>query len=173
MSPRVSSMLRGALAAAALAVGAPLAAHHSLAMYDQSKIYVFTGVVTRVHSDASHLQLFFVPLNYERTSAMRDAKGEPITWSVEMDGAAKAAGYGVSVNTFPPGTVFSVALFPLRSGKPAGGRGKNGLYRCPDDVVPPPGKHCDSVPGGTARGPGVLPASAPIPSELGGSGPSD
>ena len=46
----------------------------------------------------------------------------------------------------------------------AGGRGKNGLFRCPDDVAPPPGKHCDTVAGATTHGEGVLPAvSAPIP----------
>jgi hypothetical protein len=38
-----------------------------------------------------------------------------------------------------------------------GGRGKSGLFKCPADTPPAPGKHCDSVPGSTSHGDGVLP----------------
>jgi hypothetical protein len=136
-------------------------AHHSFAMYDMARTYVFTGVVVRVNPDAQHLQIFFAPLNAERTAALRDEKGEPVVWAVEMDGAAAASKYGVTVNAFPRGTVFSVGLHPLRNGHRAGGRGTSGLFRCPDDVAPLPGKHCDSVPGATSHGPGVLPPGDP------------
>jgi hypothetical protein len=160
VSKIVSSL---ALAAAAIAV-APVHAHHSFAMYDQDTVYVFTGVVVRLNPDSNHLQIFFAPLNDARDQVLRDDKGEPVTWAVEMDSAGQAAKYGVTVNNFPRGTVFSVGLHPLRNGLHAGGRGKNGLFRCPDDVAPPAGKHCDTVPGATAHGEGVLPAeSAPIP----------
>jgi len=160
---RIVSMIAVAGACFAAATQ-PARAHHSFAMYDQDTVYVFTGVVVRINPDSNHLQIFFAPLNEARDQVLRDDKGEPVTWAVEMDSAGQAANYGVTVNGFPRGTVFSVGLHPLRNGLHAGGRGKNGLVRCPDDVAPPPGKHCDSVPGATAHGEGSLPAdSAPIP----------
>jgi hypothetical protein len=159
---RSSCLTVGVLAA--LAAALPARAHHSFAMYDQDKTYVLTGVVVRVNPDANHLQIFFAPLNDAHDAVLRDAKGEPVTWAVEMDGAAQAAKDGVTVNAFPRGTVISVGLHPLRNGLHAGGRGKNGLYRCPDEVAPPPGKHCDAVQGATQHGAGTLPAtSTPIP----------
>jgi hypothetical protein len=90
-------------------------------------------------------------MNQERKNVERDAKGEPVVWTVEMEGSAQMARQGVSVNTFPAGTVFSVGLHPLRNGQPAGSR-TGGLFRCPDKTPPAPGKHCDSVAGHTAIG---------------------
>ena len=88
----------------------------------------------------------------------RNAKGEPIVWTIEMAGSAEMARQGISVNTFPPGTIFSVALHPLRSGEPAGSREGTGMFKCPDKTPPAPGQHCDSVEGHTAYGDGQLPA---------------
>ena len=125
---------------------APLNAHHSFAMYDRSITYVFTGVVDNINPDASHLQINFVPLNEARGALVRDAAGNRVTWSVEMEGAAQSAREGVSVSTFPRGTVFSVGLTPLRNGEPGGSR-VGGLFRCPEGKSPATGMHCDSVEG--------------------------
>ena len=148
-------------AAATIGYGAmsasPARAHHSFSMYDRSKTYVFTGVVTRVNPDVSHLLIFFAPLDDARTAVLRDDSGEPVIWSVELRGAAQVAREGVTVDRFPAGTIFSVGLHPLRNGLPAGGRGEYGLYRCPDNTPPAPGRHCDSVDGATSHGRGVLP----------------
>jgi hypothetical protein len=160
---RARNLFSCATAAASIALLLPAFAHHSFAMYDVTKTYVFTGVVLGVSPDANHFHIFFAPLNEERTEVIRDAKGAPWRWSVEMDGAAMAARYGVTGESFPPGTVVSIGLQPLRNGFPGGGRGKNGLFKCPPDSVPAPGKHCDSVPGATSHGAGVLPAGAASP----------
>jgi hypothetical protein len=138
-------------------------AHHSFAMYDVTKTYVLTGVVTRVDPNPNHLQLFFAPLNEERTEVIRDEKGEPIIWGVEMQGSAIAARDGITVNNFPRGTIMSVGLHPLRNGFPAGGRGKSGLFKCPPETPPEPGKHCDSVADSTSHGEGVLPEPTGVP----------
>lgn len=135
---------------------APARAHHSFAMYDSQITLVFTGVVTRVVPAPNHLKIFFAPMNVERKNVERDADGEPILWSVEMAGSAQMARQGVSVNTFPPGAIFSVGLHPLRSGRHAGSR-EGGLFRCPDKTPPAPGMHCDSVDGHTAIGDEPLP----------------
>jgi len=144
--------------------GGIASAHHSFAMYDLNKTYVMTGVVVRVDPNPNHLQIFFAPLNDARDQVIRDNKNEPIVWAIEMDAAGVAARDGITVNNFPRGTILSVALHPLRSGLPAGGRGKNGLFKCPADTPPAKGKHCDSVKGSTSHGHGVLPpATAPAP----------
>jgi hypothetical protein len=141
----------GVALAAAVVLAASVRAHHSFAMYDMKAIRVFTGVVTRVDPAANHLQMYFAPMNAERKNVERDAKGEPIIWTVEMGQSGQMARQGISVNTFPAGTVFSVGLHPLRSGQPAGAR-QGGLFKCPGRTPPAPGKHCDSVPGHTAIG---------------------
>ena len=144
----------------ALVAGVVLAvtvqAHHSFAMYNLRITNVVTGVVTRLDPAPNHLQIFFAPMNAERKNVERDADGEPIVWSVEMGGSAQMARQGISVNTFPPGTVFSVGLHPLRNGNPAGAR-EGGLFRCPDRTPPEPGMHCDSVEGNIPIGGGPLP----------------
>lgn len=157
---RAQGRFSGAAAAlfgAVLALAAPVQAHHSFAMYDTGVTKVFTGVVTRVDPAPNHLQIFFAPMNAERKNVERDAKGEPIVWAVEMAGSAQMARQGVSVNSFPPGTVFSVALHPLRNGEPAGTR-EGGLFKCPERTPPAPGMHCDSVEGHTLIGNEPLPA---------------
>jgi hypothetical protein len=175
-----TSCLRGAGAGAlalAAAAAAPAFAHHSFGMFDGSVTRVFTGVVVRVSPDANHLQIFFAPMNEERTNVLRDEAGEPVVWAVEMAGSAASAEQGISVNTFPRGTIFSVGLHPLRNGDPAGNR-EGALIKCPERVdaesgktksVPPAASmHCDSVEGHLVLGQGALPA----PTE-GGAPPAD
>jgi hypothetical protein len=135
----------------------PAAAHHSFAMYDERQVYVFTGVVTRISPDANHLQIFMSPLDEERRAVVRDAAGEPVTWTIELRAASQVAAEGVTLENFPPGTIMSIGLHPLRNGLPAGGRGKSGLFKCPPRTPPARGLHCDSVPGATSHGGGPLP----------------
>ena len=61
---------------------------------------VFTGVVTGIDPAPNHLSINFAPMNEERTNVIRDDKGAPIIWSVEMGGSAQMARQGISVNTF-------------------------------------------------------------------------
>jgi hypothetical protein len=155
---RHTKMLTAAAAAVVGAVGLRAAqAHHSFAMYDEKKTYVMTGVVTRISPDANHLQIFFSPLDEARKAVVRDASGEPVTWAVELRAASQVARDGVTVETFPPGTIFSIGLHPLRNGLPAGGRGRSGLFKCPPRTPPAAGMHCDSVAGSTSHGQGALP----------------
>jgi hypothetical protein len=148
---RIATTLAGAVVLAA-----PVSAHHSFAMYDLRITNVVTGVVQRVDPAPNHLAIFFAIMNPDRKNVERDANGEPIIWSVEMAGSAMMARQGVSVNSFPPGTVFSIGFHPLRNGEPAGTR-EGGMFRCPDRTPPAPGKHCDSVEGNVQIGTEPLP----------------
>jgi hypothetical protein len=144
------------LTLAGAAASAPVQAHHSFAMYDMRGVQVFTGVVDGIDPAPNHLAINFAVMNEERNNVIRDENNQPIFWSVEMGGSAQMARQGVSVNAFPRGTVFSVALHPLRNGEPGGSR-EGAMFRCPDGVRPEPGKHCDSVEGHIAIGNGELP----------------
>jgi hypothetical protein len=151
---RTAGGLVAATLTAAAVVAVPVYAHHSFSIFDASQTKTFTGVVTRVNPDANHLQIFFAPMNEQRTNVERGPDGKPIVWAVEMAGSAASAQQGISVSEFPAGTV---SLHPLRSGDPAGAR-EGALYKCPQKAPaaaggrvqwqpPPVGKHCDAVEG--------------------------
>jgi hypothetical protein len=140
----------------------PASAHHSYAMYDGSVYKVFTGVMVRVVPNAAHFEMHFVPLNEERNALVRDDKGEPLVWVVQMESAAQAFEHGITREAFPQGTVISMGVHPRRDGKPAGDRGDSGLFQCPMKKPPAPGKHCDSVDGSLSFGPGELPPEGSV-----------
>jgi hypothetical protein len=150
-----SAGIAAVIAAAAIAI--PVEAHHSFAMYDMSQTKVVTGVVDGIDPAPNHLSINFAIMNEERNNVLRGEDGKPIFWSVEMAGSAAMARQGVTVAAWPRGTVFSVALHPLRNGEPGGTR-DGAMFRCPDGVRPEPGKHCDTVAGNVAVGDGTLPA---------------
>ena len=131
--------------------------HHSFAMYDREQSLSFTGVVTGVEPDTNHLMILFAPMNANRDGVLRDSDGEPVIWALEMQAASAVAQYGITTSGFPSGTVFSGAIYPARSGAPAGTqvmgeRNERVLFKCPDRTPPAPGKHCDSVVGATSHG---------------------
>jgi hypothetical protein len=147
----------GALALAIIAGLTPAEAHHSFAMYDLGRTMVKTGVVVRTTPDPWHFQFFFAALNEERNAVVRDESGQPVIYQIEMATAALMAAAGITPDTFPPGTIVSIAFYPLRNGKPGGARGEYVLYRCPPKTPPAAGAHCDSVEGSTKFGEGELP----------------
>jgi hypothetical protein len=148
-------IIGGMVAAALTASAVPGLAHHSFSIFDAEQTKTFTGVVTRVNPDANHLQIFFAPMNEERKNVERGPDGKPVVWAVEMAGSAASAQSGISVSSFPAGTIFTVSLHPLRSGEPAGAR-EGALYKCPVKTPPAAGKHCDTVQGMVAIGEGFV-----------------
>jgi Family of unknown function (DUF6152) len=148
-------ILRTAALAAAVIVSmlaATALSHHSFAMYDMTKTVTLTGVLTRFNSQANHAEIHFVPLGADG-KPQRGSDGKYVSWGIEMAGAAVMAQQGISVNTFPYGTIFSASLHPLRDGKNFGSL-EGPIYKCPKDTPPPAGKHCNSVAGSTQHGRG-------------------
>jgi hypothetical protein len=133
-------------------------AHHSFAMYDTTKTLTFTGVLVRYVSQANHAEMHFVPLGPDGKPT-KGPDGKYVEWGVEMAGAAAMAQQGISVSTFPYGTIFSVNLHPLRDGKNFGTM-EGAVYRCPKDTPPAPGKNCDTVSGSTMHGRGNFNANS-------------
>ena len=157
----ICAALRLVAASTSLWLALPAFAHHSAAGYDLDTIEVLTGVVERIYPGASHLEIFFIPLTAERSDFVRDADGEPVVWSVEMEGASAAAREGISRNAFPRNTIFSIAVHPKRDGKPAGLKvRRTAVVRCPGETLPAPRQHCDAVEGHVTAGAGALPTGA-------------
>jgi hypothetical protein len=114
------------VAALVVAIGfaitaAPALSHHSFAMYNMTVTKVMTGKLTRFIPGSNHAQLIFEVLNADGTTVME--KGKPLVWGMETGSAAAMARNGVTVDTFPPGTIMTVTLHPLRDGRPMGAVG--------------------------------------------------
>src|SRR5205823_9454708 len=88
----------------------PANAHHSYAMYDGSVYRVFTGVIVRVIPNAAHFEFHFVPLNEKRDALVRDEKGEPLVWVIQMESAGEALKQGISLESFPRVAVISMGI---------------------------------------------------------------
>jgi hypothetical protein len=104
----------------ALVLGNTLAAtafaHHSFAMYDQSKQETMTGKLTRFIPGANHAQLIFEIVGQDGKTQL-GPDGKAVVWGIELGPAATIAQQGVTVEAFQPGTVITVTLNPLRNGK--------------------------------------------------------
>ena len=96
----------------------PALSHHSFAMYDQTVTKTFTGKLTRYIPGGNHAQLIFQVVDADGKPVMEN--GKPLQWGVETASAAALARQGVTADTFPVGTIFTVTLHPLRDGKPFG-----------------------------------------------------
>lgn len=106
------------VAALAAVLAAPARAHHSFAMYDMGQTKSFTGKLTRYIPGANHAQLLFELLDDEGKPIVKD--GKPIQWGVETGSAANLSRQGVTVDSFPVGTIIAVDLHPLRDGRTFG-----------------------------------------------------
>jgi hypothetical protein len=125
-------------------------AHHSFAMYDQTKVLVLTGVAHQFIAQANHAELHFYVIGPDG-KLERDKNGQLVDWGVEMAGAAAVAREGITGDTFKAGTIFTVHMNPLRSGGDYGSR-VGPMYKCPWRTPPEPGKTCDTVKGMTTIG---------------------
>ncbi len=140
----------GALSLVALA--GPASAHHSFAMYDQTKTLTFTGVTTQFIGQANHAELHFYVIGADG-KLEKGADGKPADYGVEMMGAAAMAQEGISADTFPAGTIFSVKVNPMRDGSKFGSRaGGSPVVKCPWKTPPTPGKTCATVKGSQLLG---------------------
>ena len=94
-------------AALALLAGVPAAAHHSFAMFDQSKIMTLEGTVTEFQWTNPHA---FIEL---------DAAGGR-HWSIELNSPNNLKRQGWSRDALKPGDKIKLRMSPLRNGKPGG-----------------------------------------------------
>jgi hypothetical protein len=102
-----------ALLAAVAAGGAdrPLLAHHSAAMFDDSKTMEIKGTVKEFQWTNPHIWIqVYVP----------DASGNKQEWSVEGGSPNSLSRNGWRRTSFTPGAEVTIRLNPMRDGSPAG-----------------------------------------------------
>jgi len=103
---------------ASVAVAAPVAAHHSFAMYDQTVTKTLSGKLTRFVPGANHAQLLFVVVDNDGNPVMKN--GKPMQFGVETGSAIAMARNNVTVKTMSEGTFITVRFYPLRDGRDFG-----------------------------------------------------
>src|SRR5919106_5887235 len=97
------------VAAAVLGAG-PLFAHHSAAMFDDTKVMELTGTVKELQWANPHIWL----------QVIVDEKGKKTEWSLEGGSPNSLSRQGWRATTFKPGDVVTVRLNPMKDGTPAG-----------------------------------------------------
>ena len=90
-------------------VALPLLAHHGVGMYDMSHPVTVTGVVKRFEWTNPHAYIYL---------EVKDEKGNPVEWAIEMMALNHLKSYGWSRNTVQPGEVISCTGGAARSGAP-------------------------------------------------------
>jgi hypothetical protein len=110
--------LAAAMAATAITTGLVTVsdAHHSFAMYDQSKRLTLTGKLIRYTPAPNHAQFLFELLEVDGTPVL-DENGEPVLWGAETGPSTRIARQGVTHENFPEGSIITIEVNPLRDGR--------------------------------------------------------
>ncbi len=96
---------------AAVLLAAPALAHHSFAMFDQSKVLYMPGMVKDFEFVNPHTWLHLAIVN---------DKGEASTWSFEAGSVAQLVRLGWSKDSFKVGDRVEVGFRPLKDGSRGG-----------------------------------------------------
>jgi hypothetical protein len=99
------------MAAAVVALAVPALAHHSFAMFDQTKKVVLKGKVTQFQWTNPHA---FIEMD------VPGARGAVTRWSVELNSPNNLTRQGWRRTSVKPGDMVEVTINPLRNGKPGG-----------------------------------------------------
>jgi hypothetical protein len=123
------------LTGAALALALPAAAHHSFAMFDQSRSVTLHGIVKDFRWSNPHV---FIQLLTEGEA------GSPSEWSIEMTSPEHLSRVGWRPGTLKPGDKVTLVIHPMRDitkgGQYLSGIGPSGpLIGSPTPAVAPPG----------------------------------
>ena len=97
-------------AAALAVVGAPALAHHSFAMFDQSKLMTLDGTVHEFQWTNPHS---FIELDVTKG-------GKTQRWSIELNSPNNLTRQGWRRTSLHAGDRISVRIAPLRNGHPGG-----------------------------------------------------
>ncbi|HZV56883.1 MAG TPA: DUF6152 family protein [Sphingobium sp.] len=105
-------LVLGLAVLAALAIGAPTAsAHHSYAMFDMTRSVDLKGKVVQFKWTNPHAWLVI---------EVKDEKGAPVTWNVEMNSPNNLMLLGWKRSTLKAGDDVVITVHPLK-GEKAGG----------------------------------------------------
>src|SRR5687767_920961 len=106
----VKSSTAAAFLVAALLVSAPVVAHHSAAMFDDTKVAELTGTVKELQWANPHIWL----------QVIVDEQGKKTEWSLEGGSPNSLSRQGWRATTFKAGDVVTVRFNPMKDGSPGG-----------------------------------------------------
>jgi hypothetical protein len=103
--------LAGCFAATALAIACAASAHHSFAMFDQSKQVPLTGTIREFQWTNPHA---FIHIDVPNTEGASDL------WKVELNSPNNLKRQGWKSSELKPGDKVTVVINPLRDGSKGG-----------------------------------------------------
>ena len=107
--------IRSILTLAAVAIAAPVAAHHSFAMFDMTKNQTAVGTITEFRWTNPHAWLHL---------DVADATGQPADWAIEMTSPNNLVKTGWRRSSLKMGDKVTVEFHPLINGKQGGSLAK-------------------------------------------------
>ena len=107
MKKRLLAVL--AVAAALFMVSGPALAHHSMAMYDQTREITLTGTVTEFRLTNPHIQILF---------DVKTDQGSIEHWSSIGDNPVNLRRKGWNRNTIKPNDQITISGYPAKEGRP-------------------------------------------------------
>ena len=107
MKKRLLAVL--AVAAALVMVSGPALAHHSMAMYDQTREITLTGTVTEFRLTNPHIQILF---------DVKTEQGNTEHWSSIGDNPVNLRRKGWNRNTIKPNDQITISGYPAKEGRP-------------------------------------------------------
>ena len=91
--------------------GMPVAAHHSMAMFDNQKKVTVSGTVRQFQWTNPHAYIQLVA---------KDSSGRDVEWSMEMGAPMYLYARGWRPSTLKAGQRVTITINPLRNGRPGG-----------------------------------------------------
>lgn len=98
------------LAVVALGLSAPVLAHHSGTMFDETKEVTLQGIVKEFQYTNPHSWLLV---------DVTGADGKVTTWGFEAEGPSTLMQMKVRRSDFAPGTKLTISGHPMKDGRPA------------------------------------------------------
>jgi hypothetical protein len=93
-----------------LLTAAPVSAHHSATMFEQTKTVTVEGVVKEFQWTNPHSWLLI---------DVKDKNGKVTTWGFEAEGPSTLQRAGIRPSEFKPGTKVTMTGRPMKDGRPA------------------------------------------------------
>src|SRR4051794_32176532 len=107
----MSKALIAALSLGVFAAAAPALAHHSFAMFDQSRQISISGTVKDFQYTNPHSWVIVTAVGSD---------GKQTEWGFESEGPSTLLRSGIKHSSISPGDKVTATAFPMRDGRPAG-----------------------------------------------------
>jgi hypothetical protein len=100
------------IAISVAAFAAPAIAHHSFAMFDDTKTVTLSGTVKEFE--------WVNPHSWLRVMVNDDKTGKPALWALELSSPSRLVTMGMHADSVKPGDTVSVTFHPMKDGTRGG-----------------------------------------------------